>query len=264
MQTLLVDIGNTRTKWRAVDVAAGFAKGDPGGAAPLGEHAALARDWRDQKPASVWIANVAKPEELAALRAVLEDEHPSAQVFVLVPKQQEAGVINCYPEPARLGADRWAALIGARALYPGRNVLLTSLGTATTIDVLRDDGHFAGGVILPGIALMRHALAHNTAGLPLAQGRYRALAQGTDDAIDSGILHAQAGAIERVLRDTGLMAGDSGPGGGVAGEAVCLLTGGDAALVLPLLPFSAVIADNLVLRGLLVVAREGHSSRVET
>jgi hypothetical protein len=87
-------------------------------------------------------------------------------------KSQSAqhGVRNLYERPPeQLGADRWAALIGARALL-GSTCLVVCAGTATTIDRLDASGLFRGGLILPGYDLMRAALAANTAQLPLAEG----------------------------------------------------------------------------------------------
>ena len=98
------------------------------------------------------------------------------------------GVTNGYATPTQLGADRWAALIGARGFHTGNAVVVMS-GTATTIDVLDSDGTFRGGVILPGLSLMRRALAQGTAGLPLASGDYHVHPRNTDDAIASGAMH---------------------------------------------------------------------------
>ncbi|MBI5790607.1 MAG: type III pantothenate kinase [Rhodocyclales bacterium] len=146
------------------------------------------------------------------------------------------GVSNGYDTPGQLGADRWAALIGARAQHADACVVVLA-GTATTIDALDAQGRFRGGLILPGLAMMRSALARNTADLPDASGHYRQLATNTDDAIVSGALHATLGAIERV-RST------QGPG------VSCLLSGGAAAELAPHMrrPFS--VMDNLVLEGL--------------
>jgi type III pantothenate kinase len=271
MLTLLIDIGNTRTKWRAVDLERGFGDQDAQGAAPHAERTKLGERWRSLPVQAAWIANVSEADALAAVRAMLEETdaptRSAIEVSVLVAVAEQSGVINCYREPERLGADRWAALIGARALFPGQNAVIASLGTATTVDVLRADGRFTGGAILPGIALMRHALARKTAGLPLARGHYRALARNTDDAITSGILHAQAGAIERVMREAGFVAasqeGQKKAPEERANEALCVLTGGDAALIPARLPFYSVIADNLVLRGLLAVAQESALSRAK-
>ncbi len=145
-------------------------------------------------------------------------------------------VSNGYDTPQQLGADRWAALIGARALHADACVVVMA-GTATTIDALDAQGRFRGGLILPGLAMMRSALARNTADLPDANGHYRQLATNTDDAIVSGALHATLGAIERV-RAT-LEAG-----------ATCLLSGGAAVELAPFVATPCRSIDNLVLEGL--------------
>jgi len=151
---------------------------------------------------------------------------------------RQAGVVNCYENPAQLGADRWAALIGARALH-GAACLVVNAGTATTIDVLDADGVFHGGLILPGLALMRSALSGNTAGLPYARGEFSALPRSTDAAIVSGALHATLGAIERMFRHVA-----AAPG------ALCLLSGGAAGDIAGQATLPLRHIDNLVLEGL--------------
>lgn len=153
------------------------------------------------------------------------------------------GVSNGYDKPQQLGADRWAALIGARSLHSGPCLVVVA-GTATTIDTLDGQGRFRGGLILPGLALMRNALARNTAGLPQARGRYRTLPTNTDDAIVSGAIHATLGAIER-MRAT------------LDADVVCLLSGGAAAELAPHLRKPQRVIDTLVLEGLARYAAAG-------
>ncbi len=155
-----------------------------------------------------------------------------------------AGVRNAYSTPQQLGADRWAALIGARLLHRGP-CLVVCAGTATTADLLDADGLFRGGIILPGLDLMLRALAGNTAQLPLADGHHQPFPRNTADAIVSGCLNAQAGAVERMFEP-------------IAGEAhaCCLLAGGAAARLAPLLRLPLRQVDNLVLLGLAGMARD--------
>jgi type III pantothenate kinase len=156
---------------------------------------------------------------------------------------QRCGVHNMYTHPARLGADRWAALIGARGYHRRRDVLVVMAGTATTLDILSADGRFTGGHILPGVELMRQALSQGTAQLPPTGGRYRSHPRDSADAIVSGCLNAQAGAIERIFRRM------DAPG------AICLLSGGAADEIEPLLDIPFQRIDNLVLDGLHQIAR---------
>ncbi len=120
-------------------------------------------------------------------------------------------------------------------------------GTATTIDFLDANGVFRGGLILPGLALMRHSLASGTAGLPLAQGTHHPLPLDTDDAIVSGALEATAGAIERMARHLSAdVHGDA-----AAQQLSCLLSGGAAGALLPHLDLPTRHIEHLVLEGLL-------------
>ena len=112
--------------------------------------------------------------------------------------------------------------------------------------VLDAEGVFQGGAILPGYELMRRSLARDTAQLPLAEGHYATPPRNTMDAIVSGCLQAQAGAIERMHRQL--------PPG-----SPCVLTGGAAPLLADLpgladLPLRRI--DNLVLEGLLRFAAD--------
>ncbi|KQW91359.1 type III pantothenate kinase [Massilia sp. Root418] len=163
--------------------------------------------------------------------------------FASVPER--AGVKNGYRNPAQLGCDRFAAAIGAHALAPGHAVIVANCGTATTIDAVTADGRFLGGMILPGLGLMATSLARNTAQLPqIAQGGKlpSGFADNTDDAILSGLLAAQAGAIEHACA--------------LHQAQACLISGGAAAYIAPALPAHLPhrLVDNIVLIGLQAAA----------
>jgi type III pantothenate kinase len=155
---------------------------------------------------------------------------------------RQCGVTNGYESPAQLGADRWSALIGARGLHSGASVVVNA-GTATTIDVLDPDGSFRGGLIMPGLELMRASLARNTAGLPLAQGSFRELPRNTDDAIVSGCINATLGAIERMFQKI-----ENAP------EPLCLLSGGASESLAGALAIPHRVVPILVLEGLARIA----------
>lgn len=77
-----------------------------------------------------------------------------------------AVIRNGYDEPARLGADRWAAAVGAWKLYGGRPLLVVDAGTCLTCDFISREGVFEGGVIAPGISMRLQAMHQHTARLP--------------------------------------------------------------------------------------------------
>jgi len=233
---LLIDAGNSRIKWRLVGEnvhASGACTHDaPNDLAVCSETPGITR------VLGCNVAGSAKGEALAAIiaRRGLTLEWISAGA-------QRCDVRNMYTHPARLGADRWAALIGARGYHRSRDVLVVMAGTATTLDILNADGRFTGGHILPGVELMRQALGHSTAQLSATGGRYRSHPRDTADAIVSGCLNAQAGAIERIFNRMD------------APRSVCLLSGGAADEIAPLLDIPFQRIDNLVLDGLHRIAR---------
>jgi len=228
-----IDAGNSRIKWGVND---GKAWLDSGVLATA--DVAWLSEAADEWPANARVAvcNVAGPEVAESISSLLAPRH--ATISFLRARVAACGVRNTYERPEQLGADRWAALIGARGMLAGA-CLVVCAGTATTIDLLDAAGVFRGGLILPGFDLMRTALAHNTAQLPLAEGVFRAEPRNTLDAIFSGCLQAQLGAVERMFA-------------GIAAEpdARCLLTGGGAGSLAEHLKIPCQLVDNLILNGL--------------
>jgi type III pantothenate kinase len=235
MSLLLVDAGNTRVKWALVPPGAPPGQWAAHGAVAHADLESLRTAWQGQAIERAIVANVAGPELRARLAALL----PPAPVEWFVSSAARAGLANRYRDPARLGCDRFAAAIGARALAPGKAVIVATCGTATTVDAVSADGAFLGGMILPGLALMASALARNTAQLPqVVPGAAPPplFADNTDDAIVSGCLSAQAGAIERAV---------------AAHQATeCLVSGGAAAWIASALNIPHRLVDNMVLVGL--------------
>ena len=231
---LCIDCGNTRIKWGLLTPAGTW---HARGVMPLAQVDNLRAALIDQPDFKRVIGcNVSGSENA---------ERIAAQLSVLpqwvVPQREQCGVRNGYKKPAQLGADRWASLIAARELNAGASVIVNA-GTATTIDLLEADGHFHGGLILPGLNLMRAALARNTADLPMADAAYSALPTDTDSAIVSGTLEATIGAIERMFAR-------------LQGQpATCLLAGGAAAELEGLLQIPFQHVDDLVLKGLARIA----------
>lgn len=235
---LCLDCGNTRLKWGLWDHGGWRATGALPSAEAAQLMAALAAGGIDASARSMPViaCNVAGPAVAQTIEATLP-----WPVGWNTAQRHQGGVQNCYDQPTQLGADRWAALIGARALAGARATVVVMAGTATTIDVLDAAGHFQGGLILPGLDLMRTSLARNTAQLPPAPGRYQALPRNTLDAITSGTLHATLGAIAR-MHALAATATDELP--------LCLISGGAGPTLLPHLTLPCQGVDNLVLEGL--------------
>ncbi len=250
---LLIDAGNTRIKWALMELAR-LGRAEPGhwsvyGSVQRSEIGKIADSLRDIDIARVVISNVAGPEmrdalERMVLRAVGLKPVPLTW-FASLP--QLAGIRNGYRNPAQLGCDRFAAMIGAHALFPGQPLIVATCGTATTVDAVGADGHFPGGMILPGLGLMASSLAKNTAQLPQVP-QYnvieRPFADNTNDAIVSGCIAAQVGAIERAAAAHADLLGTTPQ------QIRCVLSGGAAAMIAPYLSGDVRRVDNLVLIGL--------------
>jgi type III pantothenate kinase len=231
---LTIDCGNSVLKW-GLHRDGAWVRQD---AAPLGAIVGLDPQWRALGPVDrIVISNVAGQAVGAEIERLVA-RWPVRPIHV-VPKRSECGVVNGYEQPERLGADRWAALIGARSIERAP-CLVVDAGTATTADILGADGTFRGGVILPGIDLMKRALAQHAAQLPLSEGHVVPEPRRTVDAIETGCLLAQAGAIERLHA-------------GMEPGARCLLSGGNAPKIARALRIEARVVDNLVLEGLLKI-----------
>jgi type III pantothenate kinase len=244
MNILAIDAGNSRIKWGYADDSgwlrrAWLATAD---AANLGE---ALRDL--PAPVRIVVSNVAGGDVHEAITRSLA-RYDVAPLWV-VGRDQQCGVRSGYANPAQLGPDRWAALISAWKGYgrAGRACVVVNAGTTMTVDALSGDGVFLGGCIVPGVALMRAALDRGTARLQSQPGAFYYFPDNTADAIMSGAVNALAGAIDRMrgyLEESG------------QGVPLIVLSGGDAALIQPRLNEKVELADNLVLEGLLEIAKQ--------
>lgn len=249
---LLVDAGNTFIKWARPVPHQTFRLESVNwqnfGAVRHHEMAALKQAWHrlhEETPIRhVLISNVAGQQLENTLSGLLETLNPLPEsVEWFRSARSLGGITNTYQDYRKLGCDRFASMIGAHALLPGKALVVVTAGTATTIDTLSPDGTFLGGMILPGLKLMADSLAHNTALLPETNQTLRHLPQFADNtsgAILSGCINAQAGAIERAVTAHRKHFSD----------VHCLLSGGAAPYIAPNLSIPCRIIDNLVLIGL--------------
>jgi type III pantothenate kinase len=254
---LLIDAGNTRVKWALLSPAtyagAGFdpallGKWDASGAVERNALGQLIEAWRGRHVTRVLLSNVAGEGMRDQLDQLLLRAFGARPIAIewFRPAPALAGLRNGYRNPAQLGADRFASAIGAHALYPGEALIVATCGTATTVDAITPDGVFLGGMILPGLGLMASSLAKNTAQLPQVGSRVEIVtpfADNTVDAIISGCVAAQTGAIGQALAAHGAS----------HGKVRCILSGGAGRMLAPHLSHPSVEIDNLVLMGLQTV-----------
>jgi type III pantothenate kinase len=251
MSFLAVDIGNTRLKWALFPQAIVGAQPIAGGAEFLENIDKLADgEW----------AKLAPPERMLgcsvsadAVKRRVEEQMEELWVVPahwVVASAAEAGVINGYDHPTRLGADRWVAMIGARhrmlAAGPARPMVVVMIGTAVTVEAVDIHGRFLGGFILPGHGIMLRALESGTAGLHVPTGDVREFPTNTSDALTSGGTFAISGAIERMVQHVRRRCG---------AEPACYMTGGAGWKMAPHMSVPFELVESLIFDGLLVIAQ---------
>ncbi len=241
MRMLLIDIGNTNLKWvwlqdgemSLLERVNYHADGIAAQAYHCWSHA--------EKPEKIVLANVAGQQVEDELQQWISSEWNIETEAVTVPAQQ-LGVTNAYACPEQLGVDRWLALIAAHTNSTSP-VCVVDCGTAITIDVLTADGRHQGGLILPGLAMMRQVMLDSTQipRIGISESN-EPLAGNTADAIASGGLHAAAALVERVAEQ-------------MKRPRKIILTGSDALRLKTVMKLKVEVDPELVMRGLALVAQ---------
>jgi type III pantothenate kinase len=247
---LVIDVGNTRLKWAWLtstglsdQQAVVHREAKPGlWTAALFESG--------QKPTRVLVSNVAG---LGMAKTLIQLAKRTFHVDVefVTAAQEYHGLTNGYLDPSLLGADRWLALIGAWTL--ARSALcVVDAGTAVKVDSVDADGQHLGGLIAPGIHMMREALMSNTSDIARAAEHSTpslagVLANNTIGAVSRGAVFALAGMADRaaevIEQSTGV-------------KPKLFITGGDAGMITGTMRCHGQIVPDLVLQGLAVIAAQ--------
>jgi pantothenate kinase type III len=241
---LLIDIGNTKTKWVLRDQRRIYH-----------EDSFLTEDIDqdhfvfDERIQKILISNVAGFEKEAILKIKLKKF--LCPVEFVKPQKKFNHFLNSYQDNLSLGADRWlSALSVSKSIQ--KATLIVSVGTAVTIDYLSYDKKehqyiFEGGVILPGLYLTKNALSQNTAQLKNDMGEFQIPAINTPNAIQSGFILSILGNLKFYF-DLALSKSKN---------VNIILSGGDAAYIFQHLPEDlkshSTIKEDLVLEGLFVL-----------
>lgn len=147
-----------------------------------------------------------------------------------------------YEPPHATGADRLVNSYAAKAKY-GSPVIVCSLGTATTIDVIDAKGDLVGGVIAPGMATNMKALHQLTAKLPeVSLEKTRSyIGRDTVSSIQVGVVWGHMEMLIGLINNISLELGYSPK---------VVLTGGLANVLAPEISAIGTIEENLTLDGL--------------
>ena len=239
------DIGNSRQKWGRigsggiVDTVA-LLTADAAGLSSV--FAGYARQPVDRLLVSSVAAESVRDD---VCRAAKDAGLPVPEFAEIPPDGHGPGVTLGYREPAQLGIDRYLAMLAARQRHAS-SVIVVDVGTAVTIDAVDDRGVHRGGAILPGLRLMHDALARGTHGIRAPRLSSNALfGRDTAECVAIGTLHAIAGGIESLVEPMAEALGSTPQ---------CILTGGDASAVEPLLKARYHSHPDLVLEGLAIHA----------
>ncbi|MDR1788832.1 MAG: type III pantothenate kinase [Opitutaceae bacterium] len=254
MRIFCIDIGNTRTHFGLGDGRGGFTgRGDVETRRLGGRDGALAEALRrlvaDGAVAVAFCSVV--PEAAEALRRLVADEAPAAPVFQLT-HESAPDIAPGYPRPSEIGQDRLANAAAVRAL--GRlPAVVVDMGTAVTLDVVTAGG-YEGGIIAPGLEVMRSYLHERTAQLPALdvgdEWLPGAIGRSTEAAMRIGTTVGFAGMIQALLD---AVLGELSRRG-MEGAAV-YATGGCAEFVRGRLRQDCVVSPDLTLLGLEAACR---------
>lgn len=120
-----------------------------------------------------------------------------SECLLPVPPRVDAGT--------QVGPDRLVNTAGAYDRHGG-DLIVVDFGTATTFDVVAEDGAYVGGVIAPGVNLSLEALHHAAAALPHVDVTKPQSVIGTNTVacMQSGVYWGYIGLIEGVVRQVRL------------------------------------------------------------
>ena len=105
------------------------------------------------------------------------------------------------PNPREIGPDRIVDAVAAYERYGGP-ILVLDFGTATTYDLVTEDGRFTAGITAPGIRISARALWTDTAKLPeieIAMPK-SILATDTVWSMQAGLMYGQIGQTEYIIK----------------------------------------------------------------
>ena len=113
----------------------------------------------------------------------------------------KTGIKLKYENPREIGADRIVNSVGAYEQFGGP-LIVVDIGTATTFDIVAENGDYLGGVIAPGIGISSEALFQRAAQLPrvaLVTPR-TIICRNTVNAMQAGVIFGFVGQIDEIVR----------------------------------------------------------------
>lgn len=231
---LLVDVGNTRIKWRCISFA-GLCVGSGDFLSDVLTLRSLEEALPCQGFEKIYLSNVGHNSVVSLFKRYVEENN--LQLCLVEAQKNMRGLSFAYDDIGRLGVDRCLAMIGA---FNGVGVLVVDAGSAITADFIGGQGEHFGGYILPGYEMSRSVLLGKTAkvGVLAALGGLSP-GKNTESCVNNGFTLLYSSLLEGLLEKARSMGIDR-----------CVVTGGDAGMFKMLGVENFEYYENLVLDGL--------------
>jgi type III pantothenate kinase len=217
---IYIDIGNSAVKWRTLDSDV-YSK-------YVDEFLTSTLPQAD----SAWVSAVANLDIVEDIKSLFKEFH-------LVDSQKKYNnLVVAYDDPSRLGSDRFFAMLGAMNQFSKKPLLVIDIGSAMTFDVIDGDGYHQGGLIMPGLGVLRKSFSKfETSDVSTS---FDDLASNTTDAWKNGTQAMLISSINDQIEKFNDMFSDG----------IVTICGGLVDEIKNELPDSVQIFDNLVLDGL--------------
>lgn len=153
----------------------------------------------NERPAeAIIVSSTNRPGEALREELGLSADFPLLTLVGATPVPLEKN----YDTPHTLGADRVAAAVGAKVLFPDEDCLVIDMGTCITYDVVDAAAVFQGGMISPGFRMRFQAMKAFTERLPLVEPEEQEpplLAKNTRQAMQAGVINGLQAELNGIL-----------------------------------------------------------------
>ena len=245
---LLIDFGNTRCKWAVSTID---------GLQGVSAHQYTHKEITLRAEEITQVINFAEFKQIHIVSVLGETFEQvfkqklaslaNSEIIFHRSQKTQYGVTLSYDQVQTYGVDRYAALVAAHHQMAGHKIVI-DCGTATTIDVINEDGVHAGGLIMPGVGLMVEMLANKATGIPMSDTTMavKLLCDNTEQAVTSGCMslahYGVNGIIEALIQQVKI-------------ETHVFITGGASQLIQlePCVNANYVYRPHLVLEGIQVM-----------
>ena len=181
---------------------------------------------------SAWVSAVANLNIVDDIKILFKEFH-------LVNSQKKCkNLVVAYDEPSSLGSDRFCAMLGSINQFSKKPLLVIDIGSAMTFDVIDEDGYHQGGLIMPGLEVLRKSFSKFEPSD--VSSSINALATNTTDAWKNGTQAMLISSINDQIEKFNEIYSDG----------IVTFCGGFVEEIKSELPSSVQIFDNLVLDGL--------------